>query len=247
MYRLMIVHPDKAACNELLHILDWQKYGFTSVTTVTQYGQAVSQAMDMPPHMALVSVRIEDQWGGELVSQLQSQGLRTVFAMVSDQPGLGYMAKSLREFVERTIVDQWGGTLPKRTGGKVDPVLKAEYQSFSKVTQKILLYTRSHYSGRLSLTDMAEEMGMSSKYMGRVFIRDTGWRYSDYLMHYRMLEAQKLILGTTHKISVIANMVGYSQTNNFYTHFKQCAGASPTELREAEERRSEGEKYGADN
>lgn len=53
-------------------------------------------------------------------------------------------------------------------------------------------------------------------------------------MAYRMLEARKLILSTQEKISVIANMVGYVQQNNFYTHFRNYFGVSPSALRNFE-------------
>ena len=72
---------------------------------------------------------------------------------------------------------------------------------------------------------------MSSKYIGRVFLRDTGMKFSEYLMAYRMMEARKLIVSTTEKISNIANMVGYAQLNNFYIHFKNYFGVSPSVMR----------------
>ena len=42
-----------------------------------------------------------------------------------------------------------------------------------------------------------------------------------------MIQARKLIENTQEKISVIANMVGYSQLNNFYVHFKNYYNISP--------------------
>jgi AraC-like DNA-binding protein len=73
---------------------------------------------------------------------------------------------------------------------------------------------------------------MSSKYIGRIFLKDTGMKYSEYLMAYRLLEAKRLIINTNEKISVIAGMVGYSQLNNFYTQFRNYFGVSPSSLRQ---------------
>ena len=44
----------------------------------------------------------------------------------------------------------------------------------------------------------------------------------------------KLIVGTQEKISVIAGMVGYVQLNNFYIHFRNYFGVSPSALRNFE-------------
>ena len=46
-----------------------------------------------------------------------------------------------------------------------------------------------------------------------------------------MIQARRLIENTQEKISVIANMVGYSQLNNFYVHFKNYYNISPSTLR----------------
>ncbi len=72
---------------------------------------------------------------------------------------------------------------------------------------------------------------MSSKYIGRIFLKDTGIKFSEYLTAYRMIQARRLIENTQEKISVIANMVGYSQLNNFYVHFKNYYNISPSTLR----------------
>ena len=72
---------------------------------------------------------------------------------------------------------------------------------------------------------------MSSKYIGRIFLKDTGLKFSEYLMVYRMLMARNLIVSTKEKISVIAASVGYSQINNFYVHFKNYFNVSPSSLR----------------
>lgn len=94
---------------------------------------------------------------------------------------------------------------------ELDPVLQVEYSKFSKITNKIILIVKSNYRSSQSLTNIAEIFNMSSKYIGRIFLKDTGIKFSEYLTAYRMIQARKLIENTQEKISVIANMVGYSQ------------------------------------
>lgn len=250
MYRLLIVDEDARSSRELLHMLDWRKYGFTSLMTACTYPEAVSKALDLIPHVALISVKLGEHRGWELAAQLRKQGVRAVCAMTADscEPDIVRASmragardflmrpvdpEQLKTFVEWSIVNELGGSLPQQEGGseKVDPVLRVEYQSLSKITNKILLYTQNNFRAPLSLIGIAEEFKMSSKYIGRVFLGDTGMKYSEYLMAYRMLEARKLIISTRNKISVIANMVGYPQLNNFYIHFKRYFGMSPGDLR----------------
>ncbi len=250
MYRLLIVDDEKDICDNIKYLLDWPRYGFTSILTAASYSEAVSKAMDFSPHVALVDIKLGDHWGYDLANHLRSAGLKTVFCMISGYDDYEYIRRSmqasaqdyllkplnvkeLQAFVERTIVRDLHGTLPEReeTPQEVDPVLHMEYSRFSKVTNKIILIVKGDCRGAQSLTRIAEMFNMSSKYIGRIFLKDTGMKFTDYLTAYRMLEAKRLLENTHEKISVIAGMVGYSQLNNFYTHFKNYFGTSPSTMR----------------
>ena len=67
-------------------------------------------------------------------------------------------------------------------------------------------------------------------------------KFSEYRMAYRMVQAKRLIETTGDKIIVIAGQVGYTQLNNFYVHFKEYYGFSPTALRDAGEIPPEADK-----
>lgn len=249
MYRLLIVDDEKDICENIKYLLDWSQYNITSILTATSYEEAVSKAVDFRPHIALVDVSLGDHWGYELAEHLRSMGMQTVFCMISGYDDFNYVHKSmqngardyllkpvsvreLRAFIERTIVRELHGAIPDpHDSQELDPVLQVEYSRFSKITNKIILIVKSNYRSAQSLTSIAEIFNMSSKYIGRIFLKDTGIKFSEYLTAYRMIQARKLIENTQEKISVIANMVGYSQLNNFYVHFKSYYNISPSALR----------------
>ena len=254
MYRLLIVDTNAVSCQSIKMLLDWGRYGFSCVMTANSFADAVTKAIDMQPHVAIIEVKLGDQWGYDLATHLRSMGMRTIFCMISDQEDPHAMrksmqacaqdylvkpvsAKELRAFVERIIEDDLHGSLPARTAAKpeLDPVLQKEYACFSRITNKIILFVRGNYNHAPSLTSIAESFNMSSKYIGRIFLKDTGMKYSEYLTAYRLLEAKRLIVNTREKISVIAGMVGYSQLNNFYTQFRDHFGVSPSSLRQVDD------------
>ena len=250
MYRLLIVECDEAFCDNLTTMIDWSAYGFNSMMTAASYTEAVNKALDFNPHVALIDIRLGDHWGYELAEQLRVAGLKTIFCMISDLDDIYYIRKSmqatardylrkpldpkeLQAFVERVVVNDLHGTLLDGSAARreVDPVLQVEYSQLSKITNKIIMVVKSGYRQPQTLTSIAETFNMSGKYIGRVFLKDTGMKFSEYLMAYRMLEARRLIKNTQEKISTIANMVGYVQLNNFYIHFKNYFGVSPSALR----------------
>ena len=252
MYRLLII-DDPKSCEAVKNLLDWAAYGFSVVMTADSYVEGVNLALDLHPHLTLMGTRMGNFRGYEMADSMRAMGLRSVFAVMSADrdPELivqamragarDYLRKpveepELREFVERVVVNELGGALPREDQIRhdVDPVLKVPYTDLSKITNKIIMIVKSSYRHPQTLTAIAESMHMSGKYIGRIFLRDTGIKFSEYLMAYRMLEARKLIVGTQEKISVIAGMVGYVQLNNFYIHFRNYFGVSPSALRNFE-------------
>lgn len=251
MYRLLIVDAESSVCETIKQLIDWSHYGFDCIMTAASYTEAINKAIDMRPHIAIVDIRLGDRYGFELAEHLHAIGLKTVFCMISKYDDTYYIRKSmqaraqdyllkpvsgneLRQFVERILFNQLRGSLPDPASekGEQDPVLQVPYANLSKITNKIILFVRGNYQQSISLTGIAETLNMSSKYIGRIFLKDTGMKFTDYLMAYRMLEAQRFIINTQEKISVIAGMVGYSQLNNFYTHFRNYFGHSPSALRQ---------------
>jgi len=81
----------------------------------------------------------------------------------------------------------------------------------------------------MSLSSVAERLGLSSVYLGKIFKRVTGVNYVQYLTDLRMEKARELLLQDNMRIQEIAEQLGYSQSHYFSKVFKQTTGMSPTE------------------
>ncbi len=253
MYRLLVADSDATDQEAVCGMLDWQSYGFDNIINVGSYAEAVDMALDQLPQIILVDAELEGGKGYALVEQLRKSGANAISCLMTRRETLAELHRalrcgareclhkpiqedSLRTFVEWALTEELGGSLPKPllSPNKQDPVLQREYSEFSRITNKILLLIHSEFATSLSLTSIAEQFNMSNKYIGRIFLRDTGMRFTEYLMAYRMQEARRLIVTTGEKISVIAGLVGYSQLNNFYIHFRDYYGVSPSSMRNYE-------------
>lgn len=248
MYRLLII-DDPAGCENAVNLINWADYGFGVPMTARSDIEGISLALDWKPHLILLGNG--GHRGCELVHQLRAAGLRSCFALMSAERdperiieamragARDFLRKPLEEgelrgFAERMVTEELGGQWmgQKPAEPELDPVLHVPCSALSRITNKIIMNVRTNYRQSQTLTVMAEQMHMSSKYIGRVFLRDTGIRFSEYLTAYRMLEARKLIVNTREKISVIAGMVGYVRLNHFYIHFRNHFGISPGALRD---------------
>ena len=92
-------------------------------------------------------------------------------------------------------------------------------------------YMQENYGDELSLQLLADRFDVNNVYLGRLFKEETGEYFIDYLNRVRLDHARRLLLDTTLKASIIANQVGFLDSNYFFRKFKQKYGLSPTDYR----------------
>ncbi len=102
------------------------------------------------------------------------------------------------------------------------------------VVSRMCLYVEEHYGDRsLSLESVADEMGLNSSYLSRVFKKERGENFSEYLIRVRIERAQELLGGTELKTYTIASEVGFGDAHYFSQVFKKKCGMTPAEYRQS--------------
>ncbi len=250
MYRLLLVDADRQRLAGLLGLVDWASFGIIDVKTAETIDDALALALEFQPHLAFIDLELPQAMGWVLVEKLHGLGLSPLCCMMSreDSPNLlrQSMRSGARDFLIHPVVRQEAEAFVLRSIGQelhrlapemlvldqqTDPVLNVPYGSLTAISRSIILAVRRNFAQSLSLMSIAEEEGMNSKYMGQVFLKDTGLKFTDYLTAYRMLEAKKRLQSTSQRIAAIAQAVGYPHFSAFHSHFRSYFGISPREMR----------------
>lgn len=106
-----------------------------------------------------------------------------------------------------------------------------EIQTGNQQMEIIKKYVQENYMGNLSLDSMAEVLGISPKYLSRLFKQKTGTNLTEYVNVVRVDKAKELLLKTNLKIGEIYSMVGMDSRQTFMRVFKKYEGYSPSEYR----------------
>ena len=105
----------------------------------------------------------------------------------------------------------------------------------SKKTHSVIevqKYIDKNYSNEsLSISKIAEQLEMSQNYIVRLFKKETGMTFSDYLTNTRIRNAIMLMRDKTLDIEDIAKLVGYSTKSYFSSIFKKNVGISPVDYK----------------
>lgn len=98
-------------------------------------------------------------------------------------------------------------------------------------THKAMDYIELNYSRRMSIEEMAGSIGISRKYLTKLFSAQFHCSPQQYLLTYRMEKAKKLLLETTLTISEVGYSVGYPDQFAFSKAFKGYSRMSPNAFR----------------
>ena len=102
----------------------------------------------------------------------------------------------------------------------------------NKYVIRAVQYVKRHFNEDISIGTLAEYLQISEGYLSRVFKKETGYTFTNYVIFYRIAMACELLKDCRMKVYEVTEKVGYSDTAYFSTLFKKMMGMSPTEYQE---------------
>lgn len=108
----------------------------------------------------------------------------------------------------------------------------ARNSSTRSFVQRAQEYVQNSYADEnISLDQVCDLLGVSNSYFSTIFKKETGQSFVGYLTGYRMEQAAKLLIETNEKSYIIAQKVGYTDSNYFSYVFKRHFGVAPSKYR----------------
>ncbi len=105
-------------------------------------------------------------------------------------------------------------------------------RSDSAYVRKIRTYIHDNYATIRSEAELADLVHLSTRYMNKIFKKETGKPPIQYLNHYRIRCAKNLLERPELSIHEISEMLGFSNPNYFCCVFQRhCNGISPLAYR----------------
>lgn len=254
VYRLLIVDDEPYIISAVKKLIDWENYGFSRIESATSFHEAVEKMIEIKPDIALFDVCIDEFRGYDIIEKLNALNLPTLYVMMSGYDEFEFVRNSflrgvkdyllkpidalkLKNIIERILIEDLKGSLELKPAKNknIDPILNVDYSTLSNLINKVLLIVKGEYNKNINLKVVAEKFKMNSTYLGQLFIKETGMKFSEYLMRYRLTVAKEKIETTSEKVAAVALEAGYLNLNYFYIQFKDYFGYSPTSLRRVDE------------
>lgn len=101
----------------------------------------------------------------------------------------------------------------------------------TEIIREVKRHIDEKYNEDLSLDSISERFFISKYQLSRIFKKEIGINYWDYITQVRMEKACLLIQNTDMKMYEIAEKTGYDDISHFSTAFKKYFGKSPKEFK----------------
>lgn len=127
----------------------------------------------------------------------------------------------------------------KQTVGKV--------HDFNNNNLKLLLrraidYIENHYADEVTLNQVADKLYVSNYYLSRMFKKELGVNFIDYLNELRINKAKSLLADAKYKTYEVAEAVGVPNSHYFSKLFRRYVGMTASEFRESIKQTDEQQK-----
>ncbi|THF76744.1 response regulator [Cohnella fermenti] len=105
-----------------------------------------------------------------------------------------------------------------------------ENGSYSDYTVQAIRYIRSHLSDNISLTQVADRIGISGAYLSTLFKNEVNIGFAEYLSDARLDRAKSYLEDGREDLKDIAALCGFNSTSYFFKTFKKKTGMTPSEF-----------------
>lgn len=238
MLRVVIIDDDPTIIDGLSFIINNKLPDITITKTYVQPEVALDNLPTIPFDLLITDIEMGNLNGLDLIDQLKQQcSFDFSSIIISAYQEFTYAQKSIeldvKSYLTKPIDFNKLITLLKNelTHFKSNPEINGQRNDYSDITQQLVYYIQDNYQGTCHLKLIAPELHYNTAYLGRLFQKETGVTFNDFLLNYRIAHAKDFLKDSSLSIDDVSERVGFLQTNYFSKKFKKLTGLTPNQYR----------------
>lgn len=189
----------------------------------TTHWQRTRQFLKTYPQVKLEPDQIFTRDGNIWTSAGITAGIDLSLAMVTDDFGDEIAQKTAKQLV----------LYHRRSGGQSQFSSLLELKAPNGRFGPLLAWAREHLDAPLTVEDLAEQAGMSSRHFTRAFIAETGTTPSKAVERLRIEVARQRVQSSSEAIERVAETTGFRDPERMRRAFIRAFGQPPQSLRRA--------------
>ncbi len=251
MYRVILVEDESVVRKGIALTTDWNALGCELIGEAANGEEGLSLTLQLNPDIVITDVKMPRMDGVEMIKKLRVTGSLSKFIILTAHGDFKYAQSALRlgvsdyllkplkdgdleQAIYQVIASQTPVSSKELPPGVKPEIFSVDFNpdSFSRYVQNALLFISHHYIEDINISTISRHLEISEGYLSRIFKKETGYTFSNYLIFYRIKLAMKLLENCRVKVYEVADQVGYSDSAYFSVQFKKIVGISPSEYQD---------------
>ncbi|MDD3903694.1 MAG: response regulator [Sphaerochaeta sp.] len=246
MYSIIIIDDEKELLEGLSQYFPWEKIGFQVAGAFNDGRSALAYCTSHPVDVVLTDIRMPFMSGLDLIRELRTYKHVPLFCIMSAYNDFDYAKQAISFGVQDYLLkpstfEEIEQTFTKiknlLDGTTVETVHATHTKECNPLIREALTIIEKRTSS-CSLQTIAEELGINTSYLSRLFKEESGQNFQDYLVTVKMQQATQMLMGKVeYRNKEIAIALGYQDTQNFCRTFRKYFGTSPQQYRQEKSKR----------
>lgn len=242
MIRIAIVEDEYPIQVGLKRLIEQLNPSYLVVGVASNSHDGLTLIKEHQPDLVFCDIKLGKQNGLEMIQTLVDSNVQCKYVILSGYSEFSYAQQAIKlgvidYLVKPTNVKQISQLLKtfseqfQSSSSQQSCLPSSESTIYSQITTYTINSIHSSFSSALSLSNIADETGVTPQYLSALFAKEVGVSFSTYLRNYRVEKAQQLLCSSNKKISDIAFSVGYDDPQYFCRVFKSVTNCSPKHYR----------------
>lgn len=233
MWKVMIADDEMYMLEALEKLINWEGLDCKLVYKAKNGEELLEQIKNEVPDIVITDIKMPLVTGLDVARYVYEQMLPTKVIILSAYADFNYAQEAIQYdvcgyIVKTSAIEKLPEMLRKAIGKLTGPmVIEKEEEKYSEdIFGKLQKYIDRHYTDKLTLSAIAEEIHANGSYLSRLYKAKTGQNLFD-VVNKKRLEKAKEYLAQGKRVSEIAILVGFEDVSYFSRVFKKYENCSP--------------------
>lgn len=234
LIKVVIVEDEEKTRKLIQLMIDWKSMGFLIVGEAQNGQEGLALIRDTEPDLVITDIRMPIMDGLEFAANILKKNPHIKIIVITAYEAFEYAQQGIKLGVFDFLLKPIKRVELKTTLERLKTKIEAEnyghnnkindHDGISVVDQVLYYMTKNLSEGTLSLSTVATHFFVNASYLSRVFKRQTGVTFVEYLTRMRLEKAVQYLKQTDKKVYEIAELVGISDAAYFGKCFKKYKG-----------------------
>jgi len=245
--RVLIVEDEELFRHELEATLPWEAWGLLHVGSAEDGDQAYRLIEERRPELVLCDIRMPGLDGLALMRKVHESmepNVQPLFIVLSGHADFLYAQEALRngafDYLVKPVDDRELEASIRKAITKLNERTAESFAALGNLQGGASLdpYVEPacrdialRYICDLTAESVAARLGISGEHLSRLFKKNMGLTFGEYLTRFRLRKAVELLSDPAVRVGEVADLSGYRDARYFSTLFRKYTGMTPSEFR----------------